>query len=80
MTTADVHIYQALSSLPHEVQLLIKSMSFLVKFRKISHLHCQWMSGLSFVVEYDQLSIEALLRYIDEEFFHKQLLVSALKF
>jgi len=35
--------------LAKDVKHMILSMQFLVKFKGISYLHCQWMAGISIV-------------------------------
>jgi hypothetical protein len=53
-----------MQGMPPELQKILRSMNFLVKFKGISHLHCQWLPGLRIVVNCDEHSLLALLEYI----------------
>ena len=43
---------------------MIENMSFLIKFKGISYLHCQWMSGTSIVENCDLDSVQTLILYL----------------
>ena len=51
-------------------------MTFLVKFRGISHLHCQWMPGMSIVENCDARSIQTLVEFLQYVLQNKEKLVS----
>ncbi len=57
-----------MQGMPPELQKILRSMNFLVKFKGISHMHCQWLPGLRIVVNCDENSLLALLEYIMQQF------------
>jgi len=47
-----------------EVKQMILKMTFLVKFKDISYLHCQWIAGSTIVENFDASSIKTLMQFL----------------
>lgn len=57
-------LQSALATQSKQTKVMILNMSFLVKFEKSSFVHCQWISGLDIVANYNKSSIQTFLEFI----------------